>query len=187
MKTEELKQEFMDVFNSYNEFIESKGVSLLGSQPTQGNIRGGLTTIEEKAMGNIQKIGNCQVDGVLAPAEAPDGKGLYFMDTSSAAAEAVTLFAAAGSVLHFFPTGQGNIVGHPVIPVVKLSANPLTVETMSEHIDLDVSKLLSLDMDLDEAGDALWSIMKRTLNGRKTAAEVLGHKEFVLTKLYRSA
>jgi (2R)-sulfolactate sulfo-lyase subunit beta len=187
MKTEELKQEFMDVFNSYNEFIESKGVSLLGSQPTQGNIRGGLTTIEEKAMGNIQTIGNCQVDGVLAPAEAPDGKGLYFMDTSSAAAEAVTLFAAAGSVLHFFPTGQGNIVGHPVIPVVKLSANPLTVETMSEHIDLDVSKLLSLDMDLDEAGDALWSIMKRTLNGRKTAAEVLGHKEFVLTKLYRSA
>jgi (2R)-sulfolactate sulfo-lyase subunit beta len=187
MKTEELKQKFMDVFNSYNEFIESKGVSLLGSQPTQGNIRGGLTTIEEKAMGNIQKIGNCQVDGVLAPAEAPDGKGLYFMDTSSAAAEAVTLFAAAGSVLHFFPTGQGNIVGHPVIPVVKLSANPLTVETMSEHIDLDVSKLLSLDMDLDEAGDALWSIMKRTLNGRKTAAEVLGHKEFVLTKLYRSA
>ena len=85
------------------------------SQPTAGNIAGGLTTIEEKAFGNFQKIGNCKFIDVLEPAEEPTkGKGLYFMDTSSAAAECVTLQAAAGFNIHLFPTGQGNIVGNPI-------------------------------------------------------------------------
>jgi (2R)-sulfolactate sulfo-lyase subunit beta len=109
------------------------------------------------------------------------------MDTSSAAAEAVTLWAASGAVVHLFPTGQGNIVGNPIVPVIKLSANPLTCETMSEHIDLDVSAILKGKMTLDEAGDKLIELMVRTCNGRFTATEALGHREFVLTKLYISA
>ncbi len=187
MKTEELKQQWFDTFNAYQDFIKSTGADLLGSQPTQGNIAGGLTTIEEKAMGNVQKIGKCRVDGVLGPAEAPQGKGLHFMDSSSAAAEMVTLSAAAGSVVHLFPTGQGNVIGHPLIPVIKLSGNPITVDTMSEHIDVDVTGILSLKKTLDEAGEDLFSMLVRTINGRATAAEALGHEEFVLTKLYRSA
>ncbi|MRE16663.1 D-galactarate dehydratase, partial [Escherichia coli] len=84
--------------------------------PTKGNIAGGLTTIEEKAMGNIQKIGKrCRVDGVLDKAEVPSGKGLWFMDSSSAAAEMVTLCAASGYAVHFFPTGQGNVIGNPIL------------------------------------------------------------------------
>jgi (2R)-sulfolactate sulfo-lyase subunit beta len=187
MKTPELKEKFMKVFNDYAEFINSQDADLLGSQPTQGNIAGGLTTIEEKAMGNIQKIGRAMVDGVLMPAEAPKGKGLYFMDTSSAAAEAVTLFAAAGSVAHLFTTGQGNIVGNPVVPVIKLSANPRTVSTMSEHIDVPVDKILTLEQTLDQAADSAMDMLLKTLSGRLTSAEVLRHREFVLTKLYRSA
>lgn len=187
MKTPELKKKFMKVFNDYNQFIESQGADLLGSQPTQGNIAGGLTTIEEKAMGNIQKIGRAKVDGVLNPAEAPKGKGLYFMDTSSAAAEAVTLFAAGGSVAHLFTTGQGNIVGNPVIPVIKMSANPNTVSTMSEHIDVPLERILTLEQTLDQAADAALDMLIKTLSGRLTSAEVLRHREFVLTKLYRSA
>ena len=148
---------------------------------------GGLTTIEEKAMGNIQKIGRAKINGVLEQAEAVPGKGLYFMDSSSAAAEAVTLYAAGGAVLHLFPTGQGNVIGNPVIPVIKLSGNPITVSTMSEHIDVDVTGLLALTKNLDQAADDLWDMMVRTANGRFTAAEALGHREFVLTKLYRSA
>jgi (2R)-sulfolactate sulfo-lyase subunit beta len=187
MKTPELKEKFMKFFNDYADFINAQDANLLGSQPTEGNIRGGLTTIEEKALGNIQKIGKSKVDGVLSPAEAPNGKGLYFMDTSSAAAEAVTLFAAGGSIVHLFPTGQGNIIGNPVIPVIKLSGNPLTVTTMSEHIDVAVDKVLTLEQTLDQAGEALMEMLLRTLSGRLTSAETLRHREFVLTKLYRSA
>ena len=186
--TPEVREKFMKTWTDYNQFIVDQGVDLCGTQPTQGNIAGGLTTIEEKALGNIQKIGKvAKVQSVLAPAEAPQGKGLHFMDTSSAAAECVTLMAAAGSVLHFFPTGQGNIVGNPIIPVIKVSANPITVETMAEHIDVELTGILRGELDLDGAADKLMEMMIRTLNGRNTNAETLGHKEFVLTKLYRSA
>ena len=173
-----------------NEVIEPHKTSDLSeSQPTKGNIEGGLTTIEEKAMGNLQKIGkNARYIDVLAPAETPEkGPGLYFMDTSSAAAECVTLQAAGGFAVHIFPTGQGNIIGNPIEPVIKVTANPRTVRTMGEHVDLDVSGLLRREMNLDQAGDALIDMVVRTCNGRLTAAEVLGHREFAMTKLYRSA
>ncbi|MEM8744602.1 MAG: D-galactarate dehydratase, partial [Pseudomonadota bacterium] len=187
----EAAKKFMKTFQAYqDEVIEPHKVDdLSDSQPTKGNIEGGLTTIEEKALGNLEKIGReCTYIDVLEPAEAPEkGAGLYFMDTSSAAAECVTLMAAAGYVVHTFPTGQGNIVGNPIVPVIKITANPRTVRTMSEHVDVDVTGILRRDMTLDTAGDALIEMIRRTANGRNTAAEALGHREFVMTKLYRSA
>lgn len=185
-----VSQKFIDTWTAYNAMIERhKTDDLSESQPTKGNIAGGLTTIEEKAFGNFQKIGKkTKFVDVLKPAEEPSkGKGLYFMDTSSAAAECVTLQAAAGFVVHLFPTGQGNVIGNPIEPVIKLTANPKTVRTMPEHIDLDVSGILRREIDIDEAGDRLIDITLRTCNGRLTAAEALGHREFVLTKLYQSA
>ncbi|MGI9658929.1 MAG: D-galactarate dehydratase, partial [Gaiellaceae bacterium] len=189
--TPEVGEKFMKTFQAYqDEVIEPyKTSDLSDSQPTKGNIEGGLTTIEEKALGNLEKIGK-QVSyiDVLEPAEAPEkGPGLYFMDSSSAAAECVTLMAAAGYVVHAFPTGQGNIIGNPIIPVVKISANPRTVRTMGEHVDVDVSGIVRRDMTISDAGDALIDMIVRTANGRLTAAEALGHREFVMTKLYRSA
>ncbi len=187
--TPELGEQFYKIWKDYDDFIKAnKTDDLSGSQPTKGNIRGGLTTIEEKAFGNLQKIGkNSKYVGVLEPAEAPTGPGLWYMDTSSAAAEAVTLWAAAGFVVHFFPTGQGNIIGNPILPVIKLSANPLTVKTMAEHVDFDCSGILRGELTLDQSGDQLLEMARRTANGRLTAAEALGHREFILTKLYRSA
>jgi (2R)-sulfolactate sulfo-lyase subunit beta len=194
MATPELRQRFLEVHKRYVDEIEARGVSLLGSQPTEGNIAGGLTTIEEKALGNVQKIGKrAPVVGLLGPAETPGAnggsapRGLYFMDSSSAAAECVTLMAAAGAQIHLFTTGQGNIIGHPIEPVIKITANPKTAATMREHIDVDISKCLSGNMTLEQAGDAIIEMIVRTANGRLTAAEVLGHREFVLTKLYPSA
>ena len=189
--TPEAGKKFMKIFQAYqDEVIEPyKTSDLSDSQPTKGNILGGLTTIEEKASGNLEKIGRTStyIDA-LGPAEAPEkGAGLYFMDTSSAAAECVTLMAAAGYVVHTFPTGQGNVVGNPIVPVIKITGNPRTVRTMGEHVDVDVSGVLRREMTIDEAGDALIENIRRTANGRLTAAEALGHKEFVMTKLYRSA
>ena len=185
----QVEKQFMAVFDDYTRLIfDERTDDLSESQPTKGNIAGGLTTIEEKALGNVEKLGKkTKFVSVLKPAEAPKKKGLHFMDTSSAAAEAVTLWAASGAVIHLFPTGQGNVIGNPIEPVIKLSGNPKTVSTMSEHIDLDVCGILRGDMTLDRAGNALIDMIVRTANGRLTAAEVLGHREFVFTKLYRSA
>jgi len=187
--TPAVAEEFMKVWNNYTDMImKEKTDDLSESQPTKGNIRGGLSTIEEKAMGNIEKLGRrTKFVGCLKPAEAPTKKGLWFMDTSSAAAEAVTLWAASGAVVHLFPTGQGNIIGNPIEPVIKISANPITCATMSEHIDLDVSAILAGKMSIEEAGEKLLALTLRTASGRLTCAEALGHREFVMTKLYRSA
>jgi (2R)-sulfolactate sulfo-lyase subunit beta len=162
-RNDQVRERFMFMFNRYQDLIE-------------------------RFKSNIQKIGKeCLVDGVLDKAETPTGPGLWFMDSSSAAAEMVTLAAAGGYVVHFFPTGQGNIIGNPILPVIKLCANPRTVRTMSEHVDVDVSGLLRKEMSPGEAGDKLLECMFRTANGRLTAAEALGHREFVLTRLYESA
>jgi (2R)-sulfolactate sulfo-lyase subunit beta len=187
----EIAEKFMRTWQAYqDDVIEAHKTSdLSDSQPTKGNIEGGLTTIEEKALGNLEKIGKkvTYID-VLEPAEMPArGPGLYFMDTSSAAAECCTLQAAAGYVIHIFPTGQGNVIGNPIMPVIKVTGNPRTVRTMGEHVDLDVSGIVRREQTIDQAGDALIDIIAQTANGRLTAAEALGHREFVMTKLYRSA
>src|SRR3954447_23688069 len=187
----EVEAKFTAMFDDYQNLVfnQKAGTDLSESQPTKGNIAGGLTTIEEKALGNVEKLGKrTKFIDALQPAEEPrKGPGLYFMDTSSAAAEAVTLWAASGAVIHLFPTGQGNVIGNPIEPVVKISGSPKTVATMKEHIDHDVSAILRGELTLDQAGDQLIDIIVRTANGRLTAAEALGHREFVMTKLYRSA
>jgi (2R)-sulfolactate sulfo-lyase subunit beta len=186
---ETVRREFTAMYDRYVDQIESTGADLLGSQPTQGNIAGGLSTIEEKALGNIEKTGTKPIVGALDRAQAPANgtTGLYFMDSSSAAAEHITLMCAGGAVLHLFPTGQGNVIGNPVEPVLKITGNPKTAATMSEHIDQDVSGLLSRELTLDRAGEELFELCLRTANGRLTCAEALGHREFVLTRLYPSA
>ena len=184
---EHVRKRFNDFYSSYISMVERSGANLLGSQPTEGNIRGGLSTIEEKAMGNIAKTGTVPIVDALEPAERPTRPGLNFMDSSCAAAETITLMAAAGAVVHVFPTGQGNVIGNPIEPVIKLTANPITASTMGEHIDLDVSAILTGEMTLERAGDLLEAVVDQTIRGRLTAAEVLGHREFVLTKLFQSA
>lgn len=89
--------------------------------------------------------------------------------------------------LHFFTTGQGNIVGKPIVRVLKISANPLTVRTRPEHVDVDITELLMGWIGLDPAADRVMESFARAAWGGYTAAEVLGHREFVLSKFYRSA
>ena len=189
--TPEIGEKWYRMWKAYqDDVIEAhKTNDLSDSQPTKGNIAGGLSTIEEKALGNLEKIGHAtKFIDALEPAETPaKGPGLYYMDTSSAAAECVTLMAAGGYAVHTFPTGQGNVIGNPILPVIKITGNPKTMRTMAEHIDLDVTGILRRDLTIPEAGDALIGMIVRTANGRLTAAETLGHREFSMTKLYRSA
>ena len=161
---EKVRKQFKAMFDDYQKLVfDEKTDDLSESQPTKGNIAGGLTTIEEKAFGNVEKLGKkTNFVGCLKPAEAPSSQGLWFMDTSSAAAEAVTLWAASGAVVHLFPTGQGNVIGNPIEPVIKLSGNPRTVKTMRDHIDLNVAPILQGEMTLDQAGDALIDMIVRT-------------------------
>ncbi|MEM2444659.1 MAG: UxaA family hydrolase [Sulfolobales archaeon] len=185
----ELREKFLRIYKECVSFIESSGLDLLGSQPTEGNIRGGISTIEEKALGTIQKLGSRPITCVLDYLEHPPNKGgqLCFLNSPSASAEFVTLATAKGSILNFFTTGQGNIVGNPISPVIKVTANPKTAKNMEEHIDVDISDLLLLKINLKEAGERIFNHALRVMNGRLTANEVIMHEEFSPLKLHITA
>ncbi len=183
---EKERKKFLEVFNRYLEFAKSKGVDIMGSQPTEENIAGGLTTIEEKALGNIQKVPKRGIKGVLKPAERPPSKGLWFMDTSSSAQEQVTLLAAAGASIHLFSTGQGNPVGHQIIPVIKITGNPVTAERMKDNIDVDVSDIIRGKMSVREGGEKVFEFMLKVASGKLTAAEIVRHDNFTINRLYPS-
>lgn len=182
--TPELGQRFLKIFNDYIGAILANGQDLLGSQPTQGNIAGGITTIEEKAMGTVTKIGKCTVSGILETAEAPSQPGLHFMNTSSAAADLVTAMAAAGAVMNVFVTGRGNNLGNPINPVVKICANPKSCRLIPEHIDVDVSGVMAREITLEQAGEKIMNCLVSTARGRFTASEILKHDEFALSRLF---
>ncbi len=136
--------------------------------------------------GGLARLGTAgSIDGVLSKGEAPRHAGLWFLDTPAASAEALTLMAAAGYVVNLFPTDVGNPVGNPVLPVLKITANAATAGEVPEHLDEDVS--LAAEGDDDTAAGRLGALLLRTANGRLTAAEVTGHQEFALTRLYESA
>lgn len=182
--TEELKKEFSRIYRNYFDFILSKGVDLLGSQPNKGNIAGGISTIEEKAMGNIQKIGKTPITGILGTAEAPEKPGLYFMNTSSAAADLLTAMAAGGAVINLFTTGKGNNVGNPICPVIKICANKETCHDSQENIDVDISEVIYGEQTLDEAAEQIAMYMIRVCSGEYTSAEMLFHEEFAPSRLF---
>ncbi len=153
------------------------GVDIRGGQPTRGNILGGITSIEEKSLGAICKSGTAQVKDVLVYGEPPQGKGLYFMDSPGREIEALTGLAAAGSSLLVFATGRGAPQGFPLVPVVKVSGNPRTVSWLQEHIDVDVSGIITLDYDLPTAGGRVFDAIVAAANGALTKAEIIGYEE----------
>lgn len=185
-ETDEEREKFMKMFNDYVGFAKSQGVDIIGSQPTEENIAGGLTTIEEKAMGNIEKVPDRPIKGALDLAEKPKGRGLWFMDSSSSAQEQVTLCAAAGASIHLFSTGQGNTVGNQIVPTIKVTGNPNTAKSMWVNIDVDVSDITKGNIPVEKGGDMLYDFMLKVSEGKLTAAEILKHDNFTINRLYPS-
>ena len=153
---------------------KAMGVDMRGSQPTGGNIRGGLTSIEEKSLGAIVKGGSRPLQGVLEYGEQPSGHGLYFMDSPGMEIVYLTGPAAGGVQALLFSTGLGAPQGFPLYPVIKICGNERTVSHLAEHIDVDVSTLLRGEETLEEAGNRLFTELVSVISGKKTKAEALG-------------
>lgn len=183
----ELQTKFLDVYNAYFNMIKGLGVDLLGSQPNEGNIAGGISTIEEKALGNIQKMGHTKISDVLNTCQHPNVTGLQFMDTSSAAADILTAFAAGGSVLNLFTTGKGNNVGNVICPTIKICANRQTCIDSKENIDVDISDIMDGILSLEQASNRVLDKMIMVCNGQMSAAEILRHDEFAPIRLHPQA
>ncbi len=161
------------------------GVDLRGTQPTPGNIAGGLTTIEEKSLGCIHKAGQSPVIGVLEYSESIDPKkhGLYFMDTPGEDIDSITGMVAGGAQIILFTTGRGTPTGSPVAPVIKVTGNPETYEKMMDNIDINAGRIITEGKTPQDIGEEIFDKMVAVANGELTKAEVLGHKEFGIYRI----
>jgi altronate dehydratase large subunit len=157
------------------------GLDIRGTQPSPGNIRGGLTTIEEKSLGATHKGGERAPLEDVVPYAAPiASRGLTVMDTPGLDVEAVTGMVAGGAQIVAFTTGLGTPTGNPIAPVVKITGNARTARHMTDNIDVDVSGVLANAETLDHAADRLLAEILAVASGKETAAERLGHREFAI-------
>jgi altronate dehydratase large subunit len=157
------------------------GLDIRGTQPSPGNIRGGLTTIEEKSLGATQKGGErAALEDVVPYAAAITRKGLTVMDTPGLDVESVTGMVGGGAQVVVFTTGLGTPTGNPIAPVIKITGNARTARQMADNIDVDVSGIMDDSETLDRAADRLFAEVLAVASGKQTATEVLGHREFAI-------
>lgn len=161
-------------------------VDIRGGQPTPGNMAGGITTLEEKALGAIAKGGSTPLREVLEYAVRPHARGLVFMDTPGYDVESVCGMVAGGAQVVLFTTGRGTPLGNPVAPVIKVTGNPATAVNMRENIDFDVSDVLKGRASVSEMAGRLVCLLAEVCSGRMVRAECLGHREFGISRLSRS-
>jgi altronate dehydratase large subunit len=151
------------------------GVDMRGAQPTAGNIRGGITTIEEKSLGAIVKGGTRPIKDVLAYGESPPESGLYFMDSPGREMEFLTGIVSGGCQIVLFSTGLGAPQGFPIAPVVKITGNRQTYRSLREHMDIDVSGIMEGSETVEEAGNRIVQAAIETAAGKRVQAEIAGY------------
>jgi altronate dehydratase large subunit len=157
------------------------GLDIRGTQPSPGNIRGGLTTIEEKSLGATHKAGErTRLEDVVAYSASIIRRGLTVMDTPGLDVESVTGMVGGGAQIVLFTTGLGTPTGNPIAPVVKITGNVRTAQSMADNIDVDVSRVITEGESLDTAADRLLTDVLEVCSGRATASECLGHREFAI-------
>jgi altronate dehydratase large subunit len=180
--TADVRDRFLGEVEGLERQIMEQGVDLRGSNPSRDNIRGGLTTIEEKALGAMAKAGKSPLAGVLSYGEAPSAKGLHFMAAPAPAVENLTALAAGGCQLCLFSTGVGNPIGHPVMTIVKVSGNRNTVDTFADNIDFDVTGVLEKGERIESAGGRLFDYALSVASGELTTSEVLNVRENLISR-----
>jgi altronate dehydratase large subunit len=178
-----VRRRLIEIVHACEERALRMGEDLRGSQPTPGNIAGGISSIEEKSLGCIHKAGSAPVQGVLEYGEVPPGTGLYVMDTPGQDVESMSGLAAGGVQVMVFTTGRGTPTGNPIMPVIKVTANRRTAELMADNIDMDLSGVIEGTLAIERAGERIFNEILDVANGKLTKAERLGHTEFSIYRI----
>ena len=174
-KDKKVAQEILHLVERMENRARSVGVDIRGGQPTGGNIKGGLTTIEEKSLGAIAKGGNASIQAVYEYGVAPQVKGLVVMDSPGREPEILTGLAAAGCNIIAFSTGLGAPQGFPFVPVFKITGNKRTWERLKDHIDIDVSTIIEGKETLPQAGRRIFNEILEIASKKLTKAEISGY------------
>jgi len=162
---------------------EKAGVDIRGSEPSPGNIEGGLTSLEEKSLGAVLKGGTSPVNQVVEFAEKPSEKGMIIMDGPAHDAVCNTGMIASGAQVIVFTTGRGTPMGAPIVPVIKVSSNSRIYEHMKENIDINAGDILEGKESIRSVGEQIFREIIEVASGKASRAEILGHGEFSIHSL----
>ncbi|MHC4327661.1 MAG: UxaA family hydrolase [Planctomycetota bacterium] len=176
-----VKQRLMARIRDYVRMAKEAGGDLRGCNPSPGNIKAGLSTIEEKSLGCVIKGGRSDIKELVEYASRPKCKGLVVMDTPGNDPESVTGMVAGGANLVLFTTGTGTPVGNPVAPVIKISSNTRMYRRMSDFIDVDAGKIIG-GTPVDSVADEIFEFLIDVCNGTQTAAELNNCREFAVNR-----
>ncbi len=164
------------------DYAAGTGVDLIGCNPTADNIKGGISSIEEKSLGAVKKGGSGPINEVVGVGERPSRRGTIFADAPCGGVENLTSLSASGAQAIIFSTGIGNPIGHPVSPTIHVTGNPRTAARMAENIDVDLGAVISGGMGYEEAADRLEAELIDILSGKQTCSEALGETEITVSR-----
>ncbi|MBE6083823.1 MAG: altronate dehydratase [Tissierellaceae bacterium] len=179
-KNEKVKNDILKIVKDLEKEFIRLGIDVRGANPTPGNIKGGLSTLEEKALGGISKGGTSSVNEVVRYGEAPKEKGLIIMDTPGYDIESVTGMVSGGAQICIFTTGRGTPIGNPIIPVIKITGNKQTYEKMIDNMDLDISDVVYGRQSIKECGEMILKELIDVCNGKYTKAESYGFADLCI-------
>jgi len=185
-KNNQVKEEILNAVNFQKNLAISNNVNLLGNNPGYTNIEAGLSTIEEKSLGNITKSGTKVIKSVIDWGEKPTIDGMHLMHAPAYAPESLSGFSAAGCQLIFFSTGVGNSFNNHISPSIKISANPKTCKKLHEQLDFKCSQVFEGKKTLYHASDELWEIFIDICSGTRTWGEILSESTEVFSRIGRS-
>lgn len=166
------------LINRFKRYYLDQGLPV-SENPSPGNIAGGITTLEEKSAGAVQKAGTAPLTSVLEYGEQAVVPGLALLESPGNDAVSSTALAAAGATIVLFTTGRGTPLGFPV-PTIKLASNRALAEGKPHWIDFDAS--MALDEGQEAADAAFIDTLIAIASGRKTAAESAGQRAIAIWK-----
>ncbi len=172
-----------EVIRCCEDEVKAMGVDMRGSQPTPGNIEGGLSSIEEKSLGCVHKAGTKPLQDVIDYAMPVTKKGLVWMDTPGHDIEQITGMVAGGCQLVAFTTGRGTCCGSPIAPTLKVASNTAMYQAMQDNMDMNVGTIITGDESIREAGKRLFAEIIRVASGRLTKTEILGFNDFAIKRI----
>ena len=180
-KNEEVARKMLFFVDRMEQRAKATGADMRGGQPTPGNIKGGLTTIEEKSLGAIAKAGTTDLREVYGYAEPVTARGFVFMDTPGYDPVGATGQVAGGANLLCFTTGRGSVFGMKPAPSIKLATNTPMYERLSEDMDINCGLIVDGECSVAEMGQRIFEQILRHASGEPTKSEQLGlgDNEFV--------